>query len=167
MVKIRIFLICILVSFIFVSWGCESFRKKFIRQSKKEAPQEEMIISPFDYSKQQLPSDKAYMQYYTYWKAWHQELLSFLREDASNKKIIDCFDQTILNLGRMKDLLDNEEKINLLQGYMDNILSLQQELKEKTILIAGINRIKNESELLYRSIQRDFSFSKIKGDLKW
>ena len=91
MVKIRIFVICLLVSFIFISFGCEAFKKKFIRKPKHEPPEEEMVIYPKDYSKQQLPSDQAYKQYYTFWKTWHQEILNFLKTGSSKKKIISCF----------------------------------------------------------------------------
>lgn len=160
-------LILLLVIFIFSSSGCESFRRKFIRKPKEKPRTEDMVIVPKDYSQLQLPVDKAYTQYYTYWKAWHNELLTFLAEGTSKKKIISCFEQTILNLNRMKDLLENEEKINLLEKYVDETVSLAQEVKEKTLMMIMTNRIKNQSLRLLRNIQRDFSFSKVRDDLKW
>ncbi|MBL7197854.1 MAG: hypothetical protein ISS47_07115 [Candidatus Omnitrophica bacterium] len=166
MFKIR-FLIFILVIFMFSSFGCESFRKKFIRKPKGKPKEEEMVIVPKDYSKLQLPIDEAYIQYYTYWKAWHNELLTFLVEGQNKKKIISCFEQAILNLNRMKDLLENEEKISLLDGYVGETSSLAEEIKNKTLAMITTGRIKNQSEQLLRNIQRDFSFSKIKDDLKW
>lgn len=160
-------IILFLVIFIFSSAGCESFRRKFIRKPKEKPRTEDMVIVPKDYSQLQLPVDKAYIQYYAYWKAWHNELLTFLAEGTSKKKITSCFEQTILNLNRMKDLLENKEKINLLEKYVAEIDSLAQEVREKTLMMIMTVSIKNQTLQLLRNIQRDFSFSKIRDDLKW
>lgn len=158
-----LFLAVVMVS----SSGCASFRRKFIRKPKKKPKAEDMVIVPKDYSKLQMPVDKAYTQYYTYWKAWHNELISFLVEGSNKKKIISCFEQTILNLDRMKDLLENEEKIKLLEGYVNEVSSLSEEVENKTLIMITTGRIKNQSDQLLLNIQRDFSISKIKDDLKW
>jgi hypothetical protein len=160
-------LILFLVIFIFYSFGCESFKRKFIRKPKEKPKTEDMVIVPKDYSQLQLPVDKAYIQYYTYWKAWHNELLNFLEEGTSKKKITSCFEQTILNLNRMKDLLKSEEKINLLESYINETVSLAGEVEEKTLMMITTNRIKNQILQLLRNIQRDFTFSKVRDDLKW
>lgn len=147
--------------------GCESFRKKFIRKPKYQPPPEEMVIEPKDYSKLQLPVNKAYIQYYTYWKAWHNELLNFLNPTGSKKKILSCFEQTLLNLSRMRDLLANEDKINLLEDYITKVSSLEKEVETKEIAMISFSRFRTQSEQLLRNIQRDFSFSKVKDSLKW
>ncbi|MFH1622102.1 MAG: hypothetical protein ABIA97_03155 [Candidatus Omnitrophota bacterium] len=161
------FFIFVLIIFLFSSFGCESFRRKFIRKPKGKPKEEEMVIVPKDYSKLQLPVDQAYTQYYTYWKAWHNELLQFLVSTDSKKKIISCFEQSILNLSHMKDLLESEDKIVLLDNYINELSALSEEAQEKTITVISSGRIKNESEQLLRNIMRDFSFSKVKDDLKW
>ncbi|NQU19531.1 hypothetical protein HQ550_05220 [bacterium] len=165
MFKIR-FVIFVLVTLIFVSFGCESFRKKFIRKPKDRPKEEEMVIFPKDYSKQQLPSDEAYMQYYTYWKSWHNELISHLVKGGSKKKIISCFEQTILNLNRMKDILASNEKVVFLDEYIAKILSLDEEVKAKSLVMISMSQLRNQSERLLRAIERDFAFSKVKDDLR-
>ena len=166
MLKNRL-LILFLMIFIFSSFGCESFRRKFIRKPKDEPKGEDMVIEPRDYSKLQMPVDKAYIQYYTYWKAWHNELLTFLAEGTNKKKILSCFEQTILNLDRMKDILESPEKTALLDGYIKETSALAQEIRDKTLTVFSTTRIKSKSEQLLLNIQRDFSFSKVEGDLKW
>lgn len=166
MLRTRLIILFSLI-FIFTSFGCESFRKKFVRKPKKEKDkEEEMIIYPKDYSKQQLPSDEAYKQYYTYWKAWHNELISFLKEGESKKKILSCFEQTILNLNRMKELLNREEKIKLLEDYIAKVSSLEAEVRNKRLVMVSMSHLRTQSERLLRSIHRDFAFSKVKNDLK-
>jgi hypothetical protein len=160
-------LIWFLIIFLVSSYGCESFRRKFIRKPKGEPKKEEMVIVPKDYSKLQLPVDQAYVQYYTYWKAWHNELLTFLSEGSSKKKVLSCFEQVTLNLNHMKDLLNNPEKISLLEKYLSEISSLADEVSSKTMVMVTAGRIKSVSEQLSRNIQRYFSLSKVKSDLKW
>ena len=78
-----------------------------------------------------------------------------------------CQNILFLNLNRMKDLLENKEKINLLEKYVAEIDSLAQEVREKTLMMIMTVSIKNQTLQLLRNIQRDFSFSKIRDDLKW
>ena len=163
----QIIILATCYSLLVTSIGCESFRKKFMRKPKYQPPHEEMVIEPKDYSKLQLPVDKAYIQYYTYWKAWHNELLNFLNPGESKKKILSCFQQILLNLNRMKDLLAHEDKINLLEDYIAKISSLEQEVKTKEIALISFSHFRSQSEQLLRNIQRDFSFSKVKDGLKW
>lgn len=167
MTKTRALFIYALTVLILASFGCESFRKKFTRKPKYEPPPEEMVIVPKDYSKLQLPVNQAYQQYFTYWKAWHNELLNFLGEGINKKKIISCFDQAILNLNRMKDLLVSEKKTGLLDGYISKLSSLEEEVKANALGMVSMARLRDKSEQLLLNIQRDFSFSKIKADLKW
>lgn len=152
--------------FIFNSYGCESFRKKFTRKPKYAPKEEAMIISPRDYSKEQMSSDEAYKTYYTYWKAWHLELMDVFVAGQSRKKIISCFDQAILNLNRMKQLLNNQAKIDLLDNYIKKIYSLEEEFRTKNIAMVSMSRARDTSRKLFNNIQRDFSFSKVKDYLK-
>ena len=146
--------------------GCgESFRKKFIRKPKYEPKSGEMIVSPKDYSKQELPSDELYRMYYTYWKAWHLELMDIFVAGESKKKIISCFDQTILNLNRLKELLNNQDKIAGLDNYINKLSSLREEFNVKNIALVSM-RMRDESRRLFINIQKDFSFSKIDKYLK-
>jgi len=162
--RVIIFLLLVLVVNFF---GCgESFRKKFVRKSKYEQKKEEMVISPKDYSKQELSSEEAYALYYTYWKSWHLELMDVFVAGESRKKIISCFDQTILNLNRLKQLLNNQEKISLMDNYINKLYSLEEEFKAKNIAMVSMSRMRDESRRLFINIQRDFSFSKVKNNLR-
>lgn len=162
--KVIILLLLVLIVNFF---GCsESFRKKFTRKSKDDQKPEEMIISPKDYSKQELSSEEAYRLYYTYWKAWHLELMDVFIAGESRKKIVSCFDQTILNLNRLKQLLNNQEKIELLDNYINKLYSLEEEFKVKNIAMVSMSRMRDEARRSFINIQRDLSFSKVKDCLK-
>ena len=161
-----IFYSFLLIIFIFDSLGCESFRKKFVRKPKKEREEGDMIITPKDYSAQQLSSSEAYKQYYTYWKAWQDELVGILKKGVSKKKIMSCFEQAILNLNRMKELISSEEKIKSLEDYIAKLSTMESEVRGKEFAMISINSLRVESERLLRSIHRDFSFSKVEGSLK-
>ena len=166
MSKIRVPVIVLLLVVLAGSSGCESFRKKFVRKKKRQPAEEEMVISPVDYSKQQLPGDQAYQQYYVYWKSWHGELLAQLQNNANKKKILGCFEQMILNLDRMKNLLANEKKSAQLQTYIDEIQQNYDEVENKNFLIVSFAQLKESVESLSRAIHREFAFSKIKDDLR-
>jgi len=164
--KFRLVFVCAVLVCVVAASGCESFRKKFIRK-KKSQPQEEMVIAPRDYSKEQLPSDQAYQKYYQYWRAWHQELISYLHQGSNQKKIASCFEQTLLNLDRMKKLLANEEKKTNLDECIAQLKALQEESGDEKFKIASMDNLQIASDRLFRQIQRDFAFKKIKGDLQW
>jgi len=163
--KIAVFILITFIAINFIGCG-ESFRKKFIRKPQHEPKPEEMIISPRDYSKQELPSDELYKMYYAYWKAWHLELMDIFIAGKSKKKIVNCFDQAILNLNRLSELLDNQEKIASLNNYINKLSSLEGEFDTKNIAIVSMGRMRDEARRLFINIQKDFSFSKISKYLK-
>lgn len=164
--KVRLCMIVVLSVVMVTSFGCESFRKKFIRKKRRKIKEETMVIVPRDYSKEQLSSDQAYQRYYMYWRAWHRELHVHLHEGASRKKIISCFEQTLLNLNRMRKLLADEEKVEALQGYIDGVQELEAKVQEKRFRMLSFSQLKHSSERLFRDIQRGFAFRKIEADLK-
>ena len=155
-----------LASLLLLSCGCASLRRKFIRKRKKPKQQEEMVIAPQDYSKQQLSVDIAYMNYYNYWKSWHTELLQFLHMGANAKKIRSCFEQIILNLERMKGLL-NEKKASQLDTHITKVLLLQADFEHKVVMRASFERLRHKADMLLSDINRNFASGKVKDHLVW
>jgi len=155
-----------LVILIFTSCGCETVRKKFARKRKQPEKQEEMILVPQDYSREQLPADIAYMNYYNYWKSWHTELLQFLQEGSNVKKIRSCFEQIVLNLEHMKETLP-EEKVKQLDNYISKVMLLQADFENNIVSTVSFDRLRSKSEMLLNDINRYFSYSRVKDSLAW
>jgi len=163
----KIVTVLLISTIVFSLSGCgESFRKKFISKPKYEPKEEKMVIAPKDYSKQDLPSDELYKMYYAYWKAWHLELMDMFVQGESRKRIISCFDQTILNLDRLKQLLTNQEKTTLMDSYIDKLATLEDKFRAENIAMISMSRMRDESRRLFINIQKDFSFSKVQKYLK-
>jgi len=165
-VKMKRSFIFLLVFLIIIISGCESVRKKFIRKRKEPERQEEMILVPQDYSKQRLPADIAYLNYYNYWKSWHTELLQFMQEGSNFKKVKTCFEQVLLNLERMKEIL-TQQKAEQLAEYISKIKQLEIEFEDDFKISINLNRIRSKLEGVLNDINKHFSFSKVKNNLEW
>ena len=127
---------------IFFLTGCESLRKKFTRKKKITESQEVMIITPRDYSAHPFPSDVLYKQYFIYWKSWNQELITSLSDGSSYKKVLDCVDQSLINIKKMETYLQ-EDKAKELGVYVKKTEDLKgQIMQNKSLLPAFINNLR-------------------------
>jgi len=124
------------------------------------------VLVPKDYSKLQLPSDEAYIQYYNYWKSWQEELITSISYGESKKRITSCLDQAILNLGRMKDLLTNQEKIKLLDSYIQRMLEIRSELEVGNFTAVPLSSTRRKVEILLLDVKQKFSISKVRDSLR-
>ncbi|HAJ56946.1 MAG TPA: hypothetical protein DCL35_04165 [Candidatus Omnitrophica bacterium] len=158
-------IVCAIVC-IFLVTGCETLRKKFVRKRKKTESTEPMVIVPRDYSAHPFPSDVLYKQYFVYWKSWNQELVSSLIDKLSYKKILDCAQQSLVNLRKMKDLLA-DEKANELQVYIDRTQDLEARIEHaKNLPPSQMNMLKYDAERILSTVNRNFDSRKMKDHLK-
>lgn len=150
--------------FIFSLLGCEAFVRKFTRKPKKEnLPQEEMVISPQEYTGLQMSKEELYRQYLLFWKSWHDELISVLTKGANHKKQIDSANEAIKNLEQLKSLLP-EEKQRKIKVYINRLSNLKS-LITKDIYGTNIDENRSNAERIKRNILRDFSYNDVKGSL--
>jgi dsDNA-binding SOS-regulon protein len=146
--------------------GCENIRKKFTRKRKSKDSQEQMIIVPRDYSAHPFPSDVMYKQYFIYWKSWNQELITSLNDAASHKKIVDCVEQSIINLNKMVTYL-NEEKAKELSVYVKKTEDLKKEIiAAKAMPPSRMTMLRYDAERILSSVNRLFDLRKMKEHLK-
>jgi len=155
---LKLFLVCFLVLNLI---GCEAFVRKFTRKSKKdEAKQELPVIVPEEY-KEALDKDELYVKYYEYWKSWQEELIQSLLDHKSQKKKLECVEQSLQNLEKLKSFL-KEEKRQVADRYIIRLGVLREQIDDDTY---GRNDAdyRQRAEHLKLSIQRELCHDKIKG----
>lgn len=145
--------------------GCEAFVRKFTRKPKEDIHQEPMVLTPEEY-KCPLSKEELYRQYFTFWRAWQDELIASLlvvTERVNNKKQVDSADEAIKNLTSMKALLkaDAQKKFD---PYIVRMLDLRDSI-QKDIYGNRIFQNRQEAERLRRDILQSFSFPEISKEL--
>lgn len=152
------FVLCLLTSVI----GCEAFTRKFTRKSKKEQT-EVMVLAPEEWKGPQMTKEEKYRQYYIFWQSWHDELINAFLSNASQKKKLDCAEQSIKNLVGLRGLLD-ESGQKQLDVYLRQFNDLEDEIKSD-IYGSAREMQYQRAENLRRNILQRFSYDDIKNDL--
>lgn len=157
---------CLVLMFILQASACESLRKKFTRRRKTQESNEVMIVSPRDYGAHPSPNSVMYRQYFTYWKSWNQELVAAFSDRASDKKVLDCINQAIINIRKMSTYL-TEDKAAALSVHIQQTQTLQQRIQSKPGLpTAEAYRFRYTAERILSSVNREFDPTKMKAHLK-
>jgi len=161
-----LFFIVSCCSFLLITSGCESLQRKFTRINKNKASKETMILTPRDYSAHPFPPDVLYKQYFIYWRAWNQELVTSLNDLAPYKKMKDCMGQTLSNLQKMATYL-NDEKSRELGVYIKKAEDLSLRIDEaKTMPPSQKKDLRYDAERLLSNVNRKFDLTKMKPFLK-
>jgi hypothetical protein len=142
--------------------GCETVRRKFVRKAKteKENP-EEVIYVPQEYPVQVTSNEDMYRNYYTFWKSWHQELIEVLSEGQNHKKQVECINEVISNLNKMKDLLVPDAQGGL-NEYIQKVIPIQGEIVSNRSNPGNLAIMKAKLESIKSKIARDYIIKKIK-----
>ncbi len=158
--------VILIVSCVYLFSGCEAFRKKFVRKKKRIDFQEEMVIVPRDYSAHPFPSDVMYKQYFVYWKAWNQELVTALKDGEPYKKVLATVDQAIINLKKMATYL-NSEKAGELGVYVKKTQVLKDEIvMARNMPDSRMKLLRYKADRILSAVNRDFDLRHMKGFLK-
>jgi len=154
--KIIVFL---LVFSVFYLSGCEAFRKKFTRKPKKKEKEiEDIVFVPVEYPENPFSNEEIYTNQYLFWKNWHSELINYLYEGVSRKKQIDCINEALKSLAKMKDLL-SEEKQKELDVYIQELDKIRDELLNSKFI--QLSSLKRKMIRLQNNIQKNFSYNKV------
>ena len=157
-------LLCTLYAVLSTLIGCEAFVRKFTRKPKKEdLPKEEMVLVPEEYKAPQMTKEELYRQHFLFWKSWHDELSESLSPGANHKKRMGCIKEAIKNLVYLKALL-NEQRQKGLEVYLGQLNDLKERV-DRDIYGNNIAVHRHSAERIKRNILRDFSYSRVKGDL--
>lgn len=146
--------------------GCETLRKKFTRKRKTIDNKENVVIVPRDYDEHPFSSDVLYKQYFSYWKAWNQELIQSLGDQESFKRIMSSSQQAAANLKKMSSYL-TDEKAGELNVYVEKLGKIDAEIKEAHNLPSERMRVfRYKVSRIYSCVNREYDYTKIKNYLK-
>jgi len=160
-----LFLLCTLCAVLCALTGCEAFVRKFTRKPKKEdLPKEEMVLEPQEYKVPQMSKEESYRQHFLFWKSWHDELIESLSVGANHKKQKGCIKEAIKNLMYLKPLL-SEQRQKGLEVYLEQLNDLKG-LIDRDAYGINIAVHRHSAERIKINILRDFSYNRVKGDLR-
>jgi len=144
--------------------GCEAMRKKFTRE-KKNVALEQPIYVPVEYNRETMPKETTYRNYFLYWQSWHDELINHLNIDANHKKQIECIEQVILNLEKMKAMLP-EDKQKIVDGFIQQSKDIQQKILAANLNEFTLNQLRGTLTQQKMQIMKELSYPKVKDSLK-
>ena len=144
--------------------GCEAFVRKFTRKpTDKDLSRQELVLAPEEYTGPQMSKEELYRQYFLYWKSWQDELIVSLYPGGNHKKQIDCVEEALKNLAKIKALL-SAEKNKQVDTYLTQMETLK-DLISRDLYFNNTTNNRTKAEQLKRNILRDLSYSKIKDSL--
>jgi len=150
LVKILIFIL--LINLV----GCDAFVRKFTRKHKQATSQEEMVIAPEEYKGPNMTKEQIYRQEFMFWKAWQDELVTYLSVGSNHKKQIDCVERAIKSLLNMKALL-KEEKQKQLDIYINQLIDVRDSVaSDEYGKYVANNSLK--AERIKREVSRFFDY---------
>ena len=141
--------------------GCEAFRKKFVRKSKKKKKEEtQVVLQPQEYPEVVYDNPTLYKKYYNFWKASHTELIITLEGEQGLKKQLFYFDEVLKYLEGMKKLLadSKQEELDL---YIKDISVRKEALSNTKLMNAVLPRLINKLGSIEKQIRIHFKYSEI------
>ncbi|MFH1201328.1 MAG: hypothetical protein V1674_00345 [Candidatus Omnitrophota bacterium] len=144
--------------------GCDAMRKKFIRTKKSESL-ETPIYVPVEYNQEDKSKERIYRDYFAYWQSWQDELINNLDAGANHKKQIECVDQIILNLEKMKLLLA-DEKQKRLDAFILQSKKFKEDIARPNLSIMLFSQLKSDLARQKRAIIQQFNYPEIKDFMR-
>jgi len=159
-----------LISFVLIlavsSSGCESLRKKFRREKKKDKIVEDIpILEPIDYPETTHTPEELYKQHYSLFQVWFKELIEAVSDqDVGRKRQLYLLNQILVHLQEIKNLI-TEEKQESLSKKLDKLNRIKKDL-EAPVSTRGMSSIVRELELLEKDLRDEYSFRNMQSSLK-
>jgi hypothetical protein len=112
----RKYLTLIIIAALFLTSGCYSLRKKFIRK-KKYQKEEPVYVNFKDYPTK--PSREAYLDYYLFVKGWLSELSESLSKGYSLKREKRAIKEAMMNMEQIISFFNKEGQGKIYPLYED------------------------------------------------
>ncbi len=149
----------IVSTLLFSITGCEAFRKKFVRKPKREK-EVKVVINPREYESD-YSVEKAYKQYFLFWRISQEELLGLLNaQEGNRKRLLYSAKRVVENLEQMRQFCLPEK-----QARLDEFIKIQQDVVrqlDRYDLSRGRRlRVRSILKQQKRQIQNEFSFGRI------
>ena len=138
-------------------FGCEAFRKKFVRKPKEK--EVKIVVETYEYEAES--AEKTYKRFFLFWRAAHEEMINSLKsQDGNRKKLVFAAEKIIENLQQMRQLLMPQ-----MQARLDTFISEQKDIARQLnrfkLQHAQLIRIKSMLEKQRRQIQKEFNYKHI------
>jgi hypothetical protein len=161
--KMKKFIILVILAvFITNFFGCAAFKRKFVREKKKdERPRP--IVSLKDYNTD-ITYDDLYQKHFLFWKYWEMELIDALNEDNHKKQLLSV-NQSIDNLKSLETYLVSD-KTGVLVSYRQDLEKIQDKIRKG--FSTGLERLryKQEVEKHQRMLEKELMYKKMKDFIK-
>ncbi len=143
--------------------GCQSLRRKFVRQKKKPADEKFIpILEPIEYEASRVSKVERYTHHYQTYRVWERELMAGLERGETDKRMAYFLDQLVVNLESLTKWAP-EERAQPLQDILGNYRSAAdyfqrpESFRNKAGFVSKLKRYE-------RTMRRDFRPDKIFPD---
>jgi len=151
-------ILVILILAVFLSSGCYSFRKKFVR-SKKESKESPVFVNFKEYPTN--PSRERYSEYYLFIRGWLDDLTTALSREGSFKRQKRAVNEAIMNMEQIMSFFTVEGQ-QVLYPIYDELRQFREELiKNPSMSELRRNSYIKKIEQIKRSFEADFNFSSV------
>jgi len=148
----------VLILAVFLSSGCYSFRKKFVR-TKKETKEPQVYVDFKEYP--QKPSRERYSEYYLFIRGWLDDLTTALNREGSFKRQKRAINEAIMNVEQIMSFFTTEGQ-QVLYPIYDEMRQFREELiKNPSMSELRRNSYIKKIEQIKRSFEADFNFSSV------
>ncbi len=150
------------LSMVILFSGCAQIKEKFIRKSKDPKVESKRYQVVREYKVR--PNLELYKKRYVFWKSWHRELLSVLR-DSNRKKPLSAVREDISNLSDMRNML-TDDKAEGVKALIDIMEECEKILKERKITPGNDVRIRKKLKSVRTQVEKNFSPKKVQGHIR-
>lgn len=123
-------LIVMVITITITSLGCESLRKKFVRQKKKDVKDKDFIpvLDPIEYPASVHTPEDDYKHAYGLWKVWNTEFLQEINVNQNDKRQVYLLTEAINQLQEMDKVVVGQKK-DALEEVIKNLNAVKDEFK--------------------------------------
>lgn len=152
----RKYFIFVLITALFLTSGCYTLRKKFIRK-KKYQKEEPVYVNFKDYPTK--PSREAYLDYYLFVKGWLSELSESLSKGYSIKREKRAIKEATMNMEQMISFFNKQGQEKIYPLYEDLVKIKGTIETNPNLTSVERNTLVQKIEYFRRRFEADFKYS--------
>ena len=156
--------VCLMLVLAIAAGGCSTLKKKFTRQKKKGAQEEESfvpVLVPEEYPTKVETPEMTYKHHYFLWQVWEKEFLTALTEESSPKRLRYMLAQLIVQAEGMAQVLNEEKRIGLSKA-LKNLQDAHEEL-ERPEATRNESAIRGKVNAASKIIRKDYKVTAVQG----
>ncbi|MBI4435953.1 MAG: NAD-dependent DNA ligase LigA [Candidatus Omnitrophica bacterium] len=157
----RLISLILLFPLLFLSIGCESLGKKFIRHPKtKPKPQVQLHYEQKTYERS--PHAAVYQEAFLLWKSWHEETLTSL--NTNQKRALHALRYALEQLEIMKSQM-TEGATSRLTGHIETLTKAKAPLEKRRLGTQEVNGLRGVLEKELRRIVAEFNYKHVEKEI--